>query len=131
VVRGFLLLPLNLYWMRKYVGISAGDYLRQLSSISIATGLMAVVVLGLKLLLASRISSLGLLVAETAAGVATVVAALWLLDRPLFHEVGSLAAQAIPGGERLRRRVGAGRSRTSDVPGPAEPAAPQSGMDDV
>ena len=130
VARGFLLLPLNLYWMRKYVGISAGEFLRQLSSVAIATGLMAAVVLGLKLLLASRTGPLGLLVVETAAGAVTVAAALWWLDRPLLREVVNVAAEAAPGGDRLRRRFG-GRSRTSEIPGPAEPAAPQSGLDDL
>ncbi|HET7141269.1 MAG TPA: lipopolysaccharide biosynthesis protein [Candidatus Limnocylindria bacterium] len=108
VVRGFLLLPLNLYWMRKYAGIAAGDYLRQLTSLAIATLAMSATVLLVKLSLATHVGNLWLLIVETIVGAATVLVVLWMMDRGLLREVGEVARHAIPGADRALRRFRAG-----------------------
>lgn len=110
VARGYLLLPLNLHWMRRYIGIPIGEYLAQLRTLAAATLVLAGVVLGVKLVLLARVGPLPLLVAETASGAFAFAVALWVLDRALLAEVGSVAAQAVPGGERLARRVRGPRS---------------------
>jgi hypothetical protein len=46
------------------------------------------------------------LLVEVATGVVSFVVALIVVDRELIREVVAIAAQAIPGGRRLARRLG-------------------------
>lgn len=104
VVRGYLLLPLNLWWMRRYVGIPVREYLGQLRTLALATVLMTGGVLIVKFVVSPLGSPLLLLAAEIVSGSAFFVVALRFLDRGLVGEVVDVASQAIPGAERARRR---------------------------
>src|SRR4029078_4455867 len=48
VTRGYLLMPLTLYWQAKYGHIPTGAYLRQLRGPAAATAVMAVAILAVK-----------------------------------------------------------------------------------
>lgn len=105
VLRGYLLLPLNLYLMRKYVGVSAIEYLAQLRTLAVATLVMSAAVLAVKLGLGPVLTPATLLLVEIAVGAMVFVVVLWRIDGGLLHEVGEVVAQALPGGERVRRRL--------------------------
>ena len=101
VVRGYLLLPLNLRWMDRYAGIPTREYLVQLRGVAMATALMVVAVLAVKLSLEPVVGPGALLGAEVLVALVTFPAGLWLLDRPTLREVVGVVAMAIP----LRRRA--------------------------
>jgi polysaccharide transporter, PST family len=105
-VRGYLLLPLNLYWMRVYAGVSIREHLLQLRSVAASTLVMAVVVLAVKLTLGGEIHNVVLLILEVGAGVAAFGVSLWVLDRTLLHDVVVLSLQVMPGGESIAGRLG-------------------------
>lgn len=119
VVRGYLLLPLDLYWLRRYGGIPSRAYLAQFRGIVVATLAMAATVICLKLLVAGGWGDALLLAAEVVLGAGTFVAALLLVERRLVREVWDVARQTLPGGERGRRRRGPKASRTAGADGPA------------
>jgi hypothetical protein len=50
-------------------------------------------------------SHLALLVAEVVVGVISYAIALYAVDRPLVEDVFRVAALAVPGGERIARRM--------------------------
>jgi O-antigen/teichoic acid export membrane protein len=100
VVRGYLLTPLILRWMRIYAQIPAGEYLRQQRSTTVATLVMVASVLALKLGLAQHLNATPLAVAEIAVAVLSFSVALRLIDRDLVREVGDLARQALGGAGR-------------------------------
>jgi PST family polysaccharide transporter len=108
VLRGYLLLPLNLAWMSRYGDIPTGEYLRQLRGIAIATAAMAAAVLAVKLLLAPLNLRGVLMAAEILVGGATYLAIIWLVERRLVRDVTDVLAQVV---RRRRRDV-------PPVPGP-------------
>ena len=105
VVRGYLLLPLNMYWMRKYAGIPISSHLLELKGVALATTVMALAVLGVKLALLGQVSSALLLLAEVVVGAVVFLVALLLFERKLFAELVTVAGQAIPGGMRIARSL--------------------------
>jgi PST family polysaccharide transporter len=121
VVRGYLLLPLNLVWMRRYGGIPIREHLLELKGVAAATAVMAVAVLLVKLALLGQVGHAVLLLAEVLAGALVFVVALLLFERSLVAEIVGVAAQAIPGGTRIARLLhlplapaGGRRSRAAD-----------------
>lgn len=105
VVRGYLLLPLNLYWMRVYGGVPIASQLRELRGVVIATALMVGAVLLVKLAIGSAVSQPILLLVESVAGGITFVAVLWLVDRLALHELAALARQGVRPGPRASREA--------------------------
>ncbi|MEA2677029.1 MAG: polysaccharide transporter, family, partial [Chloroflexota bacterium] len=103
VVRGYLLLPLNLYWMRKYGGIRIREHFLELRGVGIATAVMAAAVLVVKLALLGHVDDGLLLLAEVLVGFVVFGAALLIVERSLVAEIVSVAAQAVPGGLRFAR----------------------------
>ena len=103
VIRGYLLLPLNLYWMRVYAHIEIREHLLELRGVAIATAAMAGAVLLVKLLLLHQVHDAILLLIEVAVGFAVFVLTLMLADRSLVAEIVAVAAQAVPGGVRIAR----------------------------
>lgn len=95
VVRGYLLAPLMLRWMRRHAGVPIGESLAQLRGTAVASGWMAAVVLAVKLLLADTTTSAGLLVIEVASAVATFVAVLMIAERSLLGEALEVGRQAM------------------------------------
>ncbi|MDL2335467.1 MAG: lipopolysaccharide biosynthesis protein [Chloroflexota bacterium] len=103
VLRGYLLLPLNLYWMRVYGGIPIRDHLLELRGVAIATAVMAGAVLLVKLALIGHVHASMLLLVEVFVGLIVFVVALRLVERTLVAEIVGVAAQALPGGMRIAR----------------------------
>ena len=103
--RGYVVTPLILYWLRKYAGIPIAAHLNALRSTVIATGVMALAVLAVKFVLAASVSNAVLLLAEVVTGVATFSLAILIIDRPLVAEFLGFFLQAVPGGERIARRM--------------------------
>jgi hypothetical protein len=106
VIRGYLLLPLNIYWMRVYAGVPVRDQLLRLKGVGAATALMVVAVLGTKFVLAGHVHAAILLAAEVAVGVLAFGLGLWLVERSLLRELFTVGLQVVPGGERLAARAG-------------------------
>jgi O-antigen/teichoic acid export membrane protein len=105
VIRGYLLLPLNLYWMRVYAGIRPFEYLRQLRGIALATLVMALAVVLVKVALGGVLTPAGLLGVELLVAAVALPLALLVLERRLLDDVLEIAGQAIPGLERVARRL--------------------------
>ena len=105
VLRGYLLLPLNMYWMRKYAGIPVSSHLLELKGVALATTVMALAVLGVKLALLGQVSSALLLLGEVVVGAVVFLVALLLFERKLFAELVTVAGQAIPGVRRIARSL--------------------------
>ena len=100
-IRGYALLPLNLHWMRVYGGVPVREQLGQLRGVALSTTVMALAVIAVKLALGESVHNFVLLAAEVLVGMVVFAGALFLIERPLFLDVASIAAQAIPGGERI------------------------------
>lgn len=116
VIRGYLVVPLIMYLLKRYVGLPISAHFDQLRAPAIATALMAVAVLAVKFVLLGNVHNAVLLVAEVAVGAIVFAAAMTVLDRRLVTEMLTLLLQALPGGGRLGRRVGlpsAGAGRRS------------------
>jgi PST family polysaccharide transporter len=105
VIRGYLLLPLIMYWVAKYAKVDVRRQLAGLRGSALATIIMVIAVVGVKVVLSSHVHTAVLLLIEVAVGVATFLAALFFLDRPLLKDVTSVALQALPGGARVARRI--------------------------
>lgn len=105
VLRGYLLLPLNLYWIRVYCGIPIREHLLELKGVALATAVMAAAVLLVKLALLGNVSDALLLLAEVLAGAVVFPVALLVVERTLVAEIVGVAAQAVPGGTRIARRL--------------------------
>jgi PST family polysaccharide transporter len=103
VVRGYLLLPLNLVWMRTYAGIPIREHLFELRGVALATAVMAAAVLAVKFVLMHSVHPAALLVAEIAAGLVVFAVALFVVERALVTEIVTVGAQALPGGVRIAR----------------------------
>ena len=100
----YVLLPVNLYWQRRYAGIPVLAYLSQLRGLAVATSLMALAVGAVKVF-AGGVAPVTLLAVEVVVGAAAYVAALWFADRPLLCEAVGVATQVVPGAERARTRL--------------------------
>jgi polysaccharide transporter, PST family len=129
VLRGYLLMPLNLYWQARYAHVPIGAYLRQLRGPAIATAVMAAVLLTMRLLLGDRLGPLPLLLVEIGAAGLTVLGTLWLVDRKLLTEVLDVATQAVPGADRLRARLGSGGAVQDELE--TDPVAPPVTVEDA
>jgi O-antigen/teichoic acid export membrane protein len=110
--RGYLLLPLNLSWQRRYGGIRIGAYLAQMRGTATATALMSAAVLTVKFALGSALDSTALLGVEVAVGALTFVAMMWIFDRRLLREMWRVGRQSVPGLGRAARLVD-GRRRVA------------------
>jgi PST family polysaccharide transporter len=107
VIRGYLLMPLIMWWLRKYAGVPFSAHLGELRSPALATIVMSAAVLAVKIVLVGAgVEPIILLTAEVITGAVVFAIAIALIDRPLLLEVLTLIAQAVPGGERLGRRFG-------------------------
>jgi O-antigen/teichoic acid export membrane protein len=95
VLRGYLLLPLNLAWVRRYAGVPAGEYLTAMRGPLLSALAMALAMLAVKLALAEQLSAVLLLAAQATVGVIVLPAALWLFDRPLMGEVIGVVRQGL------------------------------------
>jgi PST family polysaccharide transporter len=118
--RGYLLLPLNLSWQRRYGGIETGEYLAQLKGTILATLVMTAAVLGIKLGLAGVVGNSMLLLLEVLAGAVTFVGVMWLVNRQLLFEMLRVGRQSIPGIGRIGRLI---TSRRKAAELSREPAA--------
>ena len=106
VIGSYLMLPLNLYLQHRYAGISVFEHLWQLRWMALCTAVMAAAVLGVKLALAGHVHPLILLAAEVAVGIVVYTVLMLIFERDLFREVVTVALQAVPGGDRIARRLG-------------------------
>lgn len=117
--RGYLLLPLNLSWQRRYGGIETRQYLSQLRGTAIATVVMVAAVLATKLALRDAVGNSLLLGLEVAIGALTFVIAMRIVDRPLLKEMWRVGRQSVPG---LRRAATLIRRRRNSEEVTREPA---------
>ena len=101
VIGSYLMLPVNLYILRRWGGIAIGDMFRQLRWVGLSTALMAAAVLGVRFTLLGSVSKFGLLIVEIAAGIVVFTAALAFFERALLVETVTIVLQALPGGERI------------------------------
>lgn len=97
VLRGYLLLALNLYWLRRYVGVSLRRYFLQLRGVAVGSLAMAFALQGLKLVLVDRLSLPLLLGAETVIGALVFVGVLRVVDPLLLRELVDFARSALLG----------------------------------
>ena len=100
--RAYLLVPLNLYWSRKYAGISVIAYLQQLRGIGVATLCMAVILIAVKLGIGVGQRPVVLILIEFAAAAIAYLATMYAMDRPLMREILDVASHAIPRFARSR-----------------------------
>jgi O-antigen/teichoic acid export membrane protein len=103
-IRGYVLLPLLLHWTRRFAGIEVGEYLRQVRGTTLATAVMAVALLALKLVVGDRLGAAALLGVEVGVGAVVFFAVLWLVERSLLVDLWGVAGHAVPGLSRLQRR---------------------------
>jgi O-antigen/teichoic acid export membrane protein len=113
VVRGYLLLPVILSWMRRYAGIPVGEYLAQFQPAALATLAMAAAMLLARFALAAGMQPAAFLVVELGVGLLTYAVALRLFAADVATEVVNLGTQALPGA-RLASRRWRGNPRAAD-----------------
>ncbi len=106
VIRGYLLLPLIMYWVAKYAKVDVRAQFAGLRGPVIATTVMAIAVIAVKLAPLGHLAPWALLLLEVAVGFVTFWVALFVVDRPLIREIVTVGSQAIPGGGRIARRLG-------------------------
>jgi O-antigen/teichoic acid export membrane protein len=104
VVPTYLLLPLNLVWMRRYAGIGVRDYLARLRGVAAASTVMVLVMIGARLALGPRDPGFEL-GALLGIGAVTYGVALWFLDRALVRDVLGIVSMVSP----IRLRAPASR----------------------
>ena len=134
VVRGYLVMPLIIWWLSRYASITARDQLLGMRGPLLATAVMAAVVLAVKFALVPVVPPATLLLAEVAAGGIAFLVALLAVDRPLVRQLTRFALQALPGGDRVARRFGfapAGGRRRAGRRATAAPAATDEVLGDV
>ena len=68
VIRGYLLMPLIMLWLKKYAGIPFSAHLGELRSPALATIVMSTAVIAVKLALTGNVSTFVLLTAESITG---------------------------------------------------------------
>ena len=105
-IRTYLLLPLNLYWLKKHGRISIRAQLSSIRGVAAATAIMAVAVVGVKLIIGDSMAPSALLIIEVAVGVIVYAVALVIFERALVRELVGLGIQVVPGSERLAARLG-------------------------
>ncbi len=105
VIRGYLVMPLILWWLRKYAGIPFSAHLSELRTPVLATLVMAGAVIAVKLALPG-LAPAALLGVESIVGVTVFIGAMLVIERALLAEVLILFLQAAPGGEAVARRLG-------------------------
>lgn len=105
VIRGYLLLPLNLYWMKVYAEIPILEYLRQLRGIAAATVVMAAALLAVKLALGDAVPPAALLAVELGTAAVVLLLSLAVFERQLLREEFEILGQAIPPLARVGRRL--------------------------
>ena len=106
VIRGYLLMPLILWWQQKYAGIPIRQNPPSLCGVAAATLVMSVAVIAVKLLLLGHVHKGVLLLVEVLVGIAAFGVAVSLFERQLVREVATVGLQALPGGGRIARRLG-------------------------
>jgi polysaccharide transporter, PST family len=106
VIRGYLLMPLILYWVAKYAKVDVRGQLAGIRGTALSTAVMAVAVLAAKFAFLGNVHPWQLLLIEVAVGFVTFWAALYVFDRALIREVITVGLQALPGGGRIARRFG-------------------------
>lgn len=104
-IRGYLLAPLLLRWMRVYAGIPAGEYLIRLRGIASSTVIMALAVLVARFALSGTAGAGLRLAVEVAVGAVIYAALIWFIDRSAALEVIGFARQAVPHGRIGRAAV--------------------------
>jgi PST family polysaccharide transporter len=106
-IRGYLLLPVNMYFLKAYAHIPYRTQLEPMRGVLGATIIMVFAVISVKLLLTSvGVSTLVLLLAEVVTGVLTFTLGMWALERVLLRELFDLVLQVVPGAEAVARRAG-------------------------
>jgi O-antigen/teichoic acid export membrane protein len=116
-IRAYLLLPLNLYWLKKYGDIPVRAQVSSFRGIAMATLVMAVAVIGVKVIIGDQVTPVVLLAIEVAAGVIVYLFALVVLERALVRELVGFGIQVVPGSERIAARLGI----RADVPSVTKP----------
>jgi PST family polysaccharide transporter len=96
LIGAYALMPLNLYWTRKYAGVGIRTYLEQLTRIVLATLLMALAVLAVKLALGGARPAV-LVAAEAAVGVTVFLVAARRLEPQLLQEAIAFGRRVLPG----------------------------------
>jgi O-antigen/teichoic acid export membrane protein len=125
-LRSYLLLPLAVYWQRRYAGIPMLEYARQMSGIALATGVMAGAVVAVKLFMGDDLGPATLLAAEVIVGVVAFGLALLIVDRPVVSEMLDVAGQAAPRlarGGRRRAKEGEAEAIEADIAAEADAGA--------
>jgi len=105
-IRSYLLLPLNLYWLRKYAHVPIRAQLSSFRGVAAATAIMTVAVIGVKLLMDANFKPAFLLIVEVAVGAIVYLIALVIFERALVRELVGLGIQVVPGSERIANRLG-------------------------
>ena len=105
VVRGYLVMPLILWWLRKYAGVPFSAHLSELRTPALATLAMSGAVIAVKLALPGLAPG-ALLAVETAVGASVFIGAMLIIERALLIEVVTLILQASPPGAAVARRLG-------------------------
>jgi O-antigen/teichoic acid export membrane protein len=90
VLRGYLLLPLNLAWMRRYVGVETRAYLEQLLPPASAALAMGLAMVAIRLLAVDRFEVWMVVVAEGLVGALVYPAVLWRLHPGFMTELRRL-----------------------------------------
>lgn len=121
VIRAYVLFPLLLWWVRRYLGLPLGRYVVELRGVTLATVAMAVAIVGVKLALAAAVHPIVLLAAEVGIGGLVFTVVFWLFDRRLFTEIFDLALAALPG----RRRRRAAHRAEADIDDGADDVLPR------
>ena len=120
VVRGYLLVPVMVYWLSKYAGIPIRENITRLRSVAPATAVMAAAILAIRFGLASVLSPILLLTLEVVTGFVVYWATLFVLDRGVVTDLIDFARNLLPGGRRRGRRSAGDSDDPADEP--AEPA---------
>jgi O-antigen/teichoic acid export membrane protein len=94
-IGAYALMPLNLYWTRKYAAVPIGTYLSQLLRLALATAIMAAAMLAARLALGSA-PLLVLVAAEVGVGVVVFLGLIRLLEPHLLRESIAFGKQAVP-----------------------------------
>jgi PST family polysaccharide transporter len=118
LIRAYVLLPLILFWLRRYAGIPWSAHTWELRTPILATFVMALGVIGVKLALGGSVSLAALLLAEMLTGIAVYAVCVWLIDRSMVAEVVSFARAALPRGRANSRRPANSEDLDASADGP-------------
>ncbi len=129
-IRGYLLVPVALLWMRRYAGIPIGQNIVRLRGVAIATGVMALAILAVKVAFSPSVPTLVVLAASVITGMVVYGLCLLAIEGQLVRDAWSIAVQALPGGQRARRAMAGRLSRTKEEVG-VPPLTTADDLDDV